>query len=175
MLKGHWRHEGRALRCGSRPVTRVARFALMIVALENLMHWLLALAMASFPAIVDAAPLHDSIPKEFQGTFAPTAAGCRSSDGVEAIVVAADAIHYYEGDDYLLIGIQFGGSSTKSHNQVPLFNGRFTGRMETQLLGEVNARMEMETPDTLIRYAIKDDGEVDPAPVNTWIRCPGTK
>lgn len=135
------------------------------------MKWIIAAAIACLPACVEAQPFHDSVPEEFRGTFAPTLADCRNEDGVEVIEVGEDGVHYYEGDDYLIIGIKFSGSSTKSGAFVPLFNGRFTGRMETQLLGEVNARMEMETPNTLIRYVLKDDGEVDPKPVNTWIRC----
>lgn len=123
-------------------------------------------------ALAGADPLHDPIPKEFHGTFAPTLEACRIEDGVETVTVAADGVHYYEGNDYLLIGVSFSGSSTKSGGMVPLFNGRFTGRMETHLLGEVNARMEMETPDLLIRYRLKDDGEPDPKPVSTWRRCP---
>lgn len=132
----------------------------------------LALAGACLPITVHAQPFHDPIPSEFQGTFAPTIADCQAPDGVELIAVEADGIHYYEGDDYLIIGVRFDGSSTKSGKFVPLFNGRFTGRAETQLFGEVNARMEMETPRTLIRYALRDNGEVDPKPVNTWVRCP---
>jgi hypothetical protein len=116
--------------------------------------------------------LHDPIPIEFRGTYAPTINDCKNSNGVELIEVAANGVHYYEGDDYLLLGISFSGSSTKSGKFVPLFNGRFTGRMETQLLGEVNARMEMETPDTLIRYVLMEDGEPNPKAVNTWVRCP---
>ncbi|MBX9897227.1 MAG: hypothetical protein K2Y17_04900 [Qipengyuania sp.] len=118
-----------------------------------------------------AHPLHDAIPPEFRGTFAASSADCQNPHGVELIEVTADGIHYYEGDDYLLIGIKFQGSSTKSGNFIPLFNGRFTGRLESQLLGEVNARMEMETPDTLIRYAIAETGEPNPTPVNVWLRC----
>lgn len=86
--------------------------------------------------------------------------------------MAADGIHYYEADDYLIIGVKFYGSSTKTGRSVPLFNGRFTGRSETQLLGEANARMEMETPNTLIRYVLRADGEPNPKPDNTWLRCP---
>lgn len=129
-----------------------------------------AVLMMGTPS-VGSAPFHQSIPVEFHGLFAPTAAGCRSDDGVEAISVAADGIHYYEGDDYLVIGVGFSGSSTKSGKMIPLFNGRFTGRVETQLLGEVNVRLEMESPNVLIRYVLKPDGEPDSNPVNTWVRC----
>jgi hypothetical protein len=69
--------------------------------------------------------------EEFRGTFAPTLADCQGENGVEIIDVRADGIHYFEGDDYLIIGVKFQGSSTKSRRFVPLFNGRFTGRMET--------------------------------------------
>ncbi len=124
------------------------------------------------PAVTQAQPLHDQIPEEFRGEFAPTLVACQDPNGVDVVEVKADGVHYYEGDDYLLIGIRFDGASTKSGTFVPLFNGRFTGRMETQLLGEVNARMEMETPNTLIRYQLKDNGEPNPKPVNTWVKCP---
>jgi hypothetical protein len=126
-------------------------------------------------ALAQARAFHDSIPPEFLGTFASRVTDCADPDGVELIVIEADGVHYYEGDDYLLIGVKFSGASTRSGKSVPLFNGRFTGRMETQLLGETNARMEMETPDLLIRYALKEDGEPDPKPVNTWTRCPLAK
>jgi len=134
-----------------------------------------ALWMAVLPSMAVSQPLHDPIPPEFRGTFAPKLADCADPDGVELIEVAADGIHYYEGDDYLLIGIKFSGASTKSGKSIPLFNGRFTGRSETQLLGEMNVRMEMETPNLLIRYALKDDGEPDIKPANTWVRCPAAK
>lgn len=130
---------------------------------------LLAISPASGP------PFHDAIPKDFWGTFASSLADCKAEYGVDLIYVSSDRIHYYEGDDYLLIGVAFGGASTKSGKQVPLFNGRFTGRSETQLLGEVNVRMEMETPNMLIRYVLKGDGEADPKPSNTWVRCPAEK
>ncbi len=134
-----------------------------------------ALWIILLPSAAVAQPLHDPIPPEFRGTFAPKLADCGDPDGVELIEVAADGIHYYEGDDYLLIGIKFSGASTKSGKSVPLFNGRFTGRSETQFLGEMNVRIEMETPNLLIRYALKDDGEPDTKPANTWVRCPAPK
>ncbi len=125
-----------------------------------------------FLSVQAKAAFHDSIPVEFRGSFAPTAADCRDPSRVEVVEVAADGIHYYEGDDYLLLGIEFSGVSTRSGTFVPLFNGRFTGRMETQILGEVNARMEMETPNLLIRYTLQENGEPSPSPVNVWVRCP---
>ncbi len=137
-----------------------------------MMRWIFALAFCGMPAVAVAQPFHDPIPIEFRGTFAPTLDACSDPDGVEQVEVAADDIHYYEGDDYLLIGVKFSGASTKSGEFVPLFNGRFTGRMETQLVGEVSARMEMETPNQLIRYALKEDGEVNTEPANVWFRCP---
>lgn len=39
----------------------------------------------------------------------------------------------------------------------------------------MNVRMEMETPNLLIRYALKDGGEPDSEPANIWVRCPATK
>ena len=139
---------------------------------ERLMFALMTVCLAS---AAGAQPLHDPIPPEFRGTFAPKLADCSDPDGGELIEEAHDRIHYYEGDDYLLIGIKFSGASTRSGKSVPLFNGRFTGRSETQLLGEMNVRMEMETPNLLIRYALKDDGEPDAKPANAWVRCPVAK
>ena len=118
-----------------------------------------------------APPFHNSIPKEFHGTFSSTLAGCKEEYGVSLIEISSDRVHYYEGDDHLLIGISFFGSSTKSGKSVPLFNGRFTSRAESMLLGEVNARLEMESPNLLIRYALDDEGEPNPKPANTWVRC----
>lgn len=117
-------------------------------------------------------PLHDAIPKEFQGTFATDLKDCADPNGVELITINSSGVNYYEGNDYLLLGIEFSGSSTKSEKYVPLFNVRFIGRMETKILGEVDARMEMETPDILIRYRLKEDGEPNPKPANIWRRCP---
>lgn len=136
------------------------------------MKFISALAIACLATAARAQPFHNAIPAEFQGTFAPTLTDCRDPNGVELIQVAADGIHYYEGDDYLIIGVKFEGASTKSGKLIPLFNGRFTGRSETQLLGEVNARMEMETSETLFRYVLKSDGEVDAKAINAWVRCP---
>ncbi len=137
------------------------------------MQWkVLTILAALTPLSAQAQPLHGPIPEDFRGIYAPNLTHCRDNSSVEIIEVAADGVHYYEGDDYLLIGITFSGSSTKSGRFVPLFNGRFTGRMETQLMGEVNARLEMETPDTLIRYVLMEDGEPNPKAVNTWVRCP---
>lgn len=89
--------------------------------------WASALAITCAPTVATAQALHNPIPKEFRGTFAPKLADCSNPDGVELIEVTADGVHYYEGDDYLLIGIEFSGASTKSGRFVPLFNGRFTG------------------------------------------------
>ena len=119
-------------------------------------------------------PFHDAIPKEFLGTFGPNLAACKDENGVDLIDVLPNEVHYYEGDDYLLIRVAFNGASTKSGRQVPLFNGRFTGRSETRLLGEMNVRMEMETPDILIRYRLKPDGKPESEPADTWVRCPAS-
>lgn len=143
--------------------------------MRSLRNIALAWATISLAAESFAAPLHDPIPKEFHGTFAPSLEECAEEYGTEGVVVEADGLHHYEADDYLLIGVSFAGSSTKSKKMVPIFHGRFTGRMETQLLGEMNTRLELETPNLLIRYAISEDGEPDPRPVNIWIRCPPRK
>jgi len=127
-------------------------------------------ALTAGPAL--GLPFHDAIPREFLGTFGPNLAACKDKNGADLIEVLPDEVHYYEGDDYLLIGVAFGGASTKSGRMIPLFNGRFTGRTETRLLGEMNVRMEMETPNTLIRYVLKQDGEPETKPADTWVRCP---
>lgn len=136
------------------------------------MKWIVSAALVCSPAILGAKPLHNPIPDAFRGTFATALSDCDDPHGTELITVEAEGVHYYEGDDYLIIGIEFSGSSTKSRKHVPIFNGRYIGRMETQILGEVNTRMEMETPNMLIRYLVKDGGELDQKPVDTWLRCP---
>lgn len=107
----------------------------------------------------------------FHGVFAPSRADCADAEGVNLISIDADGVHYYEGDDYLLIGVEFEGASTKSGKFVHLFNGRFTGRTETYLLGETNVRMEMETPTELVRFRIGDDGEPDRTHEDILFRC----
>lgn len=119
-----------------------------------------------------AAPLHDKIPVDFQGKYAPTLADCKSSDGVDVVEVTGEAIHYYEGDDYLLLGISFEGASTKSESFIPLFNGRFIRRVETQILGERNARLELEKPGLLIKYPLDAKGEPIAQSASQWLRCP---
>jgi hypothetical protein len=52
-----------------------------------------------------------------------------------------------------------------------MFNGRFTAREETNLLGEVNLRLEMEKPNVLVRYPLSDDGEPESAHADRWVRC----
>ncbi|WP_225009715.1 hypothetical protein [Novosphingobium percolationis] len=136
--------------------------------------WIIALAITFTPVNSDAQPLHNPIPKEFHGVFATKISECKFPYEDRVISISSNGVHYYEGDDYLIMGIEFGGSSTKSGKLVPLFNGRFTGRNETKLLGEMNVRMEMETPNLLIRYALNDDGVPDPHPSDIWVRCPST-
>ena len=137
-----------------------------------MIRWIIIASALIAPSPSFSQPFHDQIPTTFQGTFAPSISECKAEYGVEVIEVKADGIHYYEGDDYLLIGVSFDGASTKSEEFIPLFNGRFTGRSETRILGEVTARMEMENPNTLIRYTMNSDGEANPKPVNIWVRCP---
>lgn len=117
-------------------------------------------------------PFGDSIPAAFRGTFAPSLKACGTPYGVDLIEVTANRVHYYEGDDYLLLGVAFEGESTSGKSMVPLFNGRFTGRMETQILGETTVRMEMDTPNMLVRYTFDADGNIDPKPADRLVRCP---
>lgn len=117
---------------------------------------------------------HDPIPETFRGTWAPNAADCRDPDGVAQVFVDAESVNYYEGNDYLLIGVSFSGSMTKRGGSGVLFNGRFTGRTEANLLGESNIRMEIDDrdPNTMFRYPIGDDGEPIAAREVKDVRCP---
>ncbi|PCG07543.1 hypothetical protein COA17_17715 [Sphingomonas ginsenosidimutans] len=117
---------------------------------------------------------HDPIPEAFRGTWAPAAADCRDEDGVNKVFVDAESVNYYEGNDYLLIGVSFSGSMTKRSGSGVLFNGRFTGRTEANLLGESNIRMEIDDRDanTMYRYPIGDDGEPIAAREVKDVRCP---
>lgn len=137
------------------------------------MYKLLAIcALATVTASAAAAPpFHDAIPMEFRGSYGATAAACGDRDGVNRIKVDADGVQYYEGNDYLILGVSFSGASAKTGKFIPLFNGRFTGRMETQLMGETNVRMELEAPDLLIRYVLDDDGEPKATATDSWVRC----
>lgn len=121
-----------------------------------------------------AKGFHDEIPEVFRGTGAETLPMCRDPDGVDTVFVDAESVNYYEGNDYLLLGIDFGGSMTKPGGSGKLFNGRFTSRMETKILGEHNIRMEIDDDDrnVMYRYPIGDDGEPILAREVTEIRCP---
>ena len=128
-------------------------------------------AIATLGSAAAAQPLGDSIPPAFQGTFASERSKCMTPHGVDLIEITADRVHYYEGDDYLLLGVAFDGESTATKKVVPLFNGRFTGRMETQLLGEINVRYELETPDTIARFPISVGGQQSGQPSDRLYRC----
>jgi hypothetical protein len=122
-----------------------------------------------------AKPFRDEIPQVFRGTWAPTLAACRDPDGVDQLFIDGESVNYYEGNDYLLIGIEFWGIVTKSKGSGSLFNGRFTGRSETNLLGESNIRMEIDDrdKDVMYRYPIGDDGDPIEAREVKDVRCIG--
>ena len=109
----------------------------------------------------EAKPFHDSMPMAFQGTWAPSLAACKDRVGVDKFTIDSESVNYYEGNDYLLIGIEFSGAMTKRGEWGSLFNGRFTSRLETALMNENNIRMEVaeKAPDVLYRYPIGEDGE----------------
>ena len=117
---------------------------------------------------------HDEISPVFRGTWAPNLKDCADPDGVNAFVIDGESVNYYEGNDYLLLGIEFGGAMAKGNGSGSLFNGRFTSRMETNLVGESNIRLEIDDGDksTLYRYPLGEDGE----PITTRevksVRCP---
>ena len=122
-----------------------------------------------------AKPFHDEISKVFQGTWAPTLKDCQDPDGVNQVFIDGASVNYYEANDYLLIGVEFSGSMTKRGGSGSLFNGRFTGRSEANVLGESNIRMEIDDRDknVMYRYPLGNDGE----PVATRevkdVRCIG--
>lgn len=117
---------------------------------------------------------HDEIPELFRGTWSSTVLSYRDPDGVDRVFVDAESVNYYEGNDYLLLGIDFGGSMTKGGGSRKLFNGRFTSRSETNILGEHNIRMEIDDDDrnVMYRYPIGDDGEPIAAREVKDVRCP---
>ena len=106
-----------------------------------------------------AKPFHDEISQIFRGTWAPTLADCDDPERVNQVVIDGGSVNYYEGNDYLLIGVEFYGAMTKGSGSGSLFNGRFTSRSETNLLGEHNIRMEIDDrdKDVMHRYPIGDD------------------
>lgn len=123
---------------------------------------------------VSARPFHDEISQVFRGTWAPSLAVCRDAEGVEQFVIDGESVNYYEGNDYLMIGLKFSGAMTKRGGSGALFNGRFTSRMESRLVGESNIRMEIDdrNKDVLYRYPIGDDGEPIAAREVRDVRCP---
>jgi hypothetical protein len=118
-------------------------------------------------------PYHDEISKIFRGSWAANLADCRDIDGVNKVVIDGGSVNYYEGNDYLLVGVEFGGTMTKGGGSGSLFNGRFTGRTETNLLGESNIRLEIDdsNKDVMYRYPIGDDGDPIAAREVRSIRC----
>lgn len=117
--------------------------------------WVPSLGAAQSP------PYHDQISQVFRGSWAPTLADCSDVEGVNKVFIDGSSVNYYEGNDYLLLGVEFGGAMTKRGGSGSLFNGRFTGRTETNLLGESNIRMEIDDRDknVMYRYPIGADGE----------------
>lgn len=109
----------------------------------------------------EARPFHDEISKAFRGTWAPTLKECQDPEGVNKVFVDSESVNYYEGNDYLLIGIEFFGPTTKPEGSGILFNGRFTSRSESIIIGENNIRMEIDDRDknVMYRYPIGDDDE----------------
>lgn len=130
-------------------------------------------ATSALPAT--ARPFHDEISSVFRSTWAPTLADCRDPEGVEQFVVDGESINYYEGNDYLLIGLEFSGAMTKRGGSGSLFNGRFTSRLETKLVGENNIRMEVDERDknVMYRYPIGEDGEPIASREVKDVRCIG--
>lgn len=127
--------------------------------------------------IVQAKPFHDEIPEVFRGTWATTSSGCSDPNGVEQFVIDGDSVNYYEGNDYLLLGVKYWGEMTKGGGSGSLFNGRFTGRTETALLGESSVRMEIDdrNKSVLHRYPIGDDGEPIASREVRSVRCVALK
>ena len=123
---------------------------------------------------VQAKPFRDEISQIFRGTWAPTIADCRDPDGVNQVFIDGESVNYYEANDYLLIGIEFSGVLTKRGGSGSLFNGRFTSRSESSLLGENNIRLEIDDRDknVLYRYRIGEDGEPIAAREVKDVRCP---
>lgn len=139
------------------------------------MRAILIAALICVPSLgaAQSKPYHDEISQVFRGSWAPTLADCRDAEGVNKVFIDGDSVNYYEGNDYLLIGIEFGGAMTKRGGSGSLFNGRFTGRTETNLLGESNIRMEIDDRDknVMYRYPIGEDGEpIDTREVKS-VRC----
>lgn len=122
----------------------------------------------------EAKPFRDAIPAVFHGTFASSKSGCTDPEGVDQFTIDSESVSYYEGNDFLLLGIEFQGALTKGRGSGQLFNGRFTSRSETTLLGEHNIRFEIDDgdPNTLHRYALDDQGEPIAAREVKSVRCP---
>ena len=131
---------------------------------------LLALASAA-----GGLPYGDAIPKEFWGSYARSARGCTDKNDLGRLDVTADRLAYYEADEYLIMGVAFQGSSDTIKEVVPMINGRFAARQETNILGEVNLRLAMEKPNILVRFIMKDNGEPDETQPDRWVRCPNGK
>ena len=124
---------------------------------------------------VQAKVFHNEISQVFRGTWAPNLTDCRDPDGVRQVFIDGESVNYYEGNDYLLIGVEFFGAKTKRGGSGSLFNGRFTSRSESSLLGENNIRMEIDENDknVMYRYPIGDDGEPIAAREVKDVRCIG--
>ena len=121
-----------------------------------------------------AKSFHDDIPSVFHGTWAPSLASCRDVNGLEVLFIDAESVNYYEANDYLLLGIEFQGAMTNPGSNGILFNGRFTSRMETNILGEHNIRMEIDddNKNVLYRYPIDEDGDPVRSREIRSVRCP---
>jgi hypothetical protein len=124
---------------------------------------------------VGGLPYGDAIPKDFWGSYGRSAKGCTDKNDLARLDVTADHLAYYEADEYLILGVAFEGSSNTIKDVVPMINGRFTSRQETNILGEVNLRLAMEKPNVLVRFIMKDNGEPDETQPDRWVKCPHGK
>lgn len=134
-----------------------------------------AIIVALLATPVAAQPFGDAIPSSFQGSYARSRTGCSDKKELAFLRVTANRLAYYEADEYLLLGVSYEGSPTNSSDIVPMFNGRFTVRQETNLLGETNLQLVLEKPNLLVRYSLKDNGEPDETHPDRWVRCPDGK
>ena len=125
-------------------------------------------------SVAEAKPFHNEISQIFRGTWASNLTDCRDPEGTNQLTVDAESMNYYEGNDYLLIGIEFFGATTRKGSG-SLFNGRFTSRLESSLIGESNIRMEIDDGDknVMYRYPIGNAGEPIAAREVRSVRCVG--
>jgi hypothetical protein len=124
------------------------------------------------PLPATAHPFGDAIPKAFQGLYSRSDTSCRDPKELAFLKITEDALHYYEADEYLVMGISFEGSSSKNSGLVPMLKGRFLAREEISIVGDIDLELVMATPTKLIRYGLQKDGEIDEKHADVWIPCP---